>query len=182
MNPKKNNFERKDLFTDGKYTIQSFSDGQDTFRRLSCSEASICLIPFDLTDSNKIKGVYLSSYHDQLTDSSNFTCVTESFNRDQNSSYFQAIEKSLNSRLGISDPDLNAIYYLGKINHTVPFNKEYRCYGFNVGHAFDPTILSPNSRHGHHLERIPFSRVIRGEISDSLILSASLLLLSYFTD
>lgn len=182
MNHRANNFERKDIFTDGKYSIHSFSNGQNTFRRLSCSEASICLIPFDLTDSHKISGLYLSSYQDQLLDSSNFTCVTETFDRNTKSSYFQAIEDSLNSRLGVSNPDLNAIYYLGKINHTVPFNKEYRCYGFNVGHAFDPTVLSPNSKHGHRLERIPFSRIIRGEFSDSLILSASMLLLSYFTD
>lgn len=182
MNHKTNNFERKDVFTDGKYSIHSFSDGHDTFRRLSCSEASICLIPFDLTDSNKINGLYLSSYHDQLIDATNFTCVTETFDNNTKTSYFQAIEDSLNTRLGISDPDLNSIYYLGKINHTVPFNKEYRCYGFNVGYAFDPSILSPNSKHGHSLERIPFTRIIRGEISDSLVLSASMLLLSYFTD
>ena len=186
MNLDISKFNKKEEYADGKYSVYSFSGENRNFRRIVCSDESICILPFDLTDKNNIRNIYLSKYKDYLSDKFDHTCLTDTFNKDEFDSYYEAIESCLNNEMGLQNIDVNDTYYLGKIKHSLPFSKEYRCYGVNLtkycndmsGYTnpvqpSDPKMI---------IEKIKFNKLIKGDISDSLSLSCALLLLSYFSE
>ena len=171
-------------YSDGKYSVLSFNKEDDSFRRITCSQESVALIPFCLNESNKIKCAYLSKYRDYLGNSDKFTCITGKVDKNEADSYYDVVEKLLSNELEINDVGVNDIYFLGKIDHTVPFTKGYRCYGIDLTRYLDApyedqigkTKLSTRNT----IEKVRFSRILNGEITDSLVLASSLILLSYF--
>lgn len=181
MNQNNLQFNQKEEFSDGKYSIHSFSNLDKTFRRISCKEESICIIPFELNETNQITSVYLLKYTDYLLNGEKFTCLTKTFNQNKFDSYFLAVEDYLHQKLGISELEVNDLYLLGKVTHGLPFSKEYKCYGVNVTNFISASTLSLSDPL-NSVQRIKFTKVINGDISDSLVLSSSLLLLSYFLD
>jgi hypothetical protein len=176
MNPNKFNPDKKQEFSDGKYSVYTFLEGSDKkFRRLSCDTESICVIPFELNERGQIKNIYLLKYEDYLLGGNKFTCITDSFNKNKFDSHYLAVEDCLSSSLRISDIDINDSYFLGTVSHGIPFSKEYKCYAVNITDSLaslDSSTIIP----------IKFNRVINGDFSDSLVLSCSLLLLSYFSE
>jgi hypothetical protein len=174
-------FDKKEEFTDGKYSVHSFSSPEKKFRRISCGEESICIIPFELNENNQIKNIFLLKYTDYLLDGEKFTCITKTFNQNKFDSYFLAVENYLHEKLGISELEVNDLYLLGKITHGIPFTKDYKCYGVNVTNFNSLAALSLSDPI-NSIQKVKFTKVINGDISDSLVLSSSLLLLSYFLD
>jgi len=104
--------------------------------------------------------------------------------------YYTAVEECLREELGLPDTfNINDLYYLGQIKHSLPFSKEYKCFGFNLTPYLNDEAgwKSPFSEEDlksrlKHVEKVKFNKLVKGEVSDSLALSCSLLLLSYFSD
>lgn len=182
-------FNKKQEYSDGKYSVFSFSGEKGKFRRIACEQESICIFPFDLNENNQIKHVYVSKYHDYLTNSPEARCITKSFDPNRFESHYEALCDYLKNEFGIDQIELNDVYYLGKVKHTVPFSKEYRCYGVNLTNVSDSpegfiTKLSQTELNDklHAIEKIKFNRLFSGEVTDSLSLSCAMLLLSYLND
>jgi hypothetical protein len=101
--------------------------------------------------------------------------------------YHESLSDCIDHELGLNDIDVNDIFYLGQIQHTVPFTKTYKCYAVNLTNysdepsGFTAKVLNPESKL-HSIDKVRFSRVMRGEICDTLALSCSILLLSYISE
>lgn len=189
MNLSNLKFDKKEEYSDGKYSIFSFSGENGKFKRLHCDGTSICVIPFNTNENNQIKNIFLTKYQDYLSNSSELRCISDTVDLNKFDSYYSALLDCIKHELNLENIDVNDIYYLGKIKHTVPFSKEYRCYGVNISNFSDSSSnFAPNitqselEKRLHSLEMVKFNRVLSGEICDSLTLSASLLLLSYIND
>lgn len=181
MDPNNFQLDKREEFSDGKYSIHTFSDQSKKFRRLSCEAESICILPFELNESNQIKNAYLLKYDDFLLGGSKFTCVTDTFNKDKYDSHFAAVEDCLNEQMGITGVDINDCYFLGTVSHGLPFSKEYRCYAVNVTSALSEMGMTSQASN-NSVEKVRFNKIVNGSFPDSLILSCSLLLLSYFSE
>lgn len=171
-------------YTDGKYSVLSFSKEDDSFRRITCSQESVALIPFCTNGSSQIQCIYLSKYRDYLGNSDKFTCITGKVDKNESDSYYDVVESLISKELEIKDIGVNDIYFLGKIDHTVPFTKGYRCYGVDLTRhldaPFDDVLGKTRTSTRNTIDKVRFSRVLNGDITDSLVLSSSLILLSYF--
>jgi len=177
-------FENKEEYQDGKYRFFTISNGKKDYRRVTCDVEGICLIPFDLNDSNNIKNIYLARYTDYLTGNEGHCCLTceSTPNRDSD---FEEINQFIHSELGIN-PEINDVYYLGNIEHRMPFSKTYKCYALNLtDYSKDPTgfKIEIPSEEGEEriytLDKVNFNRIFKGDIEDSLCLSSAMLLISY---
>ena len=189
MNLDNHTFDKHQEYSDGKYSVYSFSGEKGNFKRLACSQESICILPFDLNEHKQIRNVYLTKYKDYLTDSYEVNCLTDTFNTNQFDTHYLAVENSIKEELGISNIDIDDIYYLGQVKHTTPFFKEYKCFALNLtNHLQDQagwqSPFSEEEMKGKlkNIEKLKFNKILKGDISDSLTLSCSLLLLSYFSE
>lgn len=179
-----NKFIHKEEYHDGKYNIVSLSDGKKDLRRILCKSEDICIIPFDTNQNGKIRNLYLAKYLDYLNNDHGYTCMSTEYCGNKESD-FDEISEYLNSELGIN-PDVNNLYYLGSIKHQLPFSKSYKCYGLDLtDFSKDPNgfsvEISDSEKENklYTVEKIKFNRVVKGDISDSLCLSAAMLLISY---
>jgi hypothetical protein len=189
MNTKKFHLGQEKRYDDGKYSIHSFTSDDGAFNRLRCAQESICVLPFDTDEHGKVRNIYLSKYRDHLSNSIGFTCLNRSFNRDAFDSYYDQVEDQIKSELGIDGIDLNSVYYLGQVSHTLPFSKDYRCYAVDLSEVSqDPSGFAISAKdldsvaRGRSMEKVKFNWIAKGEIQDSLVLSCCLLLLSYLSD
>ena len=171
-------------YSDGKYSIFTFSGDNDKFRKITCSQESICILPFCLNEKNQIKDVYLSKYGDAINNNPVFTCITKTLNSDANESFYELLEELIENELEIKEIEVDDIYFLGNIKHTIPFYKEYKCYGVNLTEYLDAPFKSNlgenRLKSRNSIERVRFSELLSGRINDSLALATSLILLSYF--
>lgn len=176
-----NKFLFKEEFSDGKYRVLSLTDGESNLRRIVCETPSVCIVPFD-TNDGKIRNVYLARYMDYLTGEHGHTCITlESKNNFD--SDFEEVEYICKSELKI-DCDVNEVYYLGKINFSLPFSKTIKCYAVNLdNHSRDLSgftlDVEESDNKMYTLDRVRFTRILNGEIEDTVCLSAAMLLTSY---
>lgn len=180
-------FNKEKKYEDGKYTVYNISTDFGEHRRITCESDSICIIPFDVNDQNQIKNVYLIKYHDYLDNKSGFSCITTDIKEEEDRSYFETVLHMLEKELGLTEIDVNDLFYLGKIQHTLPFSKNYRCYAINLtNNQTDPNGFTPKlsdeemKKKLNSIEKVRFTRILKGEVPDSLTLSSSVLLLSYF--
>ncbi len=179
-----NDFLSKEEFNDGKYRVLSLTDGQKNLRRVVCDTPGICIIPFDTSDG-KIKNVYLARYMDYLKSDQGHTCISLE-SKENYDSNFEEVEEICQSELGINC-DVKEVFYLGNINHTIPFSKKFKCYGINLDNhskdlnGFTLDVSNPNGKL-YTLDKIRFNRVLNGQIEDSVCLSASMLLISYINN
>lgn len=180
---KSRNFKSTEEYQDGKYKILSLSDGSSNLRRVICDVDGICVIPFDTVDG-KISNVYLAKYVDYLTNDNGHTCVTSDVKGDFDT-VFEELQSVIVRELGL-DIEVNDLYFLGNIKHSIPFSKTYRCYGLNLddyskdltGFTLDIPESEKESKL-YSLDKIKLTRVLKGDIEDSLCMSAALLLTSY---
>lgn len=179
---------RKHEYSDDKFSVVSFSNDKGKFKRISAKDQSICILPFDVNEQGQIRNVFLLKYRDYLSDSDETRCITDTFNPDSTDSYYETVLSCLNKEAGINDLDVDQIFYLGKIKHTIPFSKEYRCYAVNISDKMDQSgnlATLPGvepSNHFHSVEKVRFTRLLKGEVCDSLALACSTLLLSYLSE
>jgi hypothetical protein len=182
-----NQFNSTEEYSDDKFKILNFAGPTGEFKRISCSKEAICVLPFDVNENDQIKNVYLTKYHDYVLNGQNHKCITATLEPDEFDTYHESLTNCIDHELGITDIDINDLFYLGQVQHTIPFTKTYKCYAINLTKysedptGFTPKILSPDERL-HSIDKVRFSRIMKGEICDSLTLSCSLLLLSYISD
>jgi hypothetical protein len=180
-------FNSTEEYSDDKFKILNFSGQGGNFKRISSSKEAICVLPFDVNENDQIKNVYLTKYHDYVLNGQNHKCITATLEPDEFDTYHESLTNCIDHELGITDIDINDLFYLGQIQHTIPFTKTYKCYAINLTKysedptGFTPKILNPDERL-HSIDKVRFSRIMKGEICDSLALSCSLLLLSYISD
>jgi len=182
-----NQFHKKQEFSDGKYTVYSLSDDKGKFRRLTCEKESICILPFDLNEHQQIRNIYLTKYLDYISGKHEYSCMSQTYDPNVYDSHYDALTSIVTQKLNIDDIDIHDKYYLGTVRHGVPFTKEYKCYAVNLtNYSQDPSGFSnfslENDNRSLSIERVKFNRILKGGISDSLALSCSLLLLSYFSE
>jgi hypothetical protein len=180
---KSKNFKSTEDYQDGKYRVLNITDGNSNLRRVVCDVDGICLIPFD-TSGDKVKNLYLARYVDYLSNDQGHTCITSDF-KENTDTVFEELHELINGELGL-DADVNDLYFLGNIKHNLPFTKTYKCYAVNLdnyskdlnGFAID---LSDDEKDKklYSLDKIKLTRVLKGDIEDSLAMSAALLLISY---
>lgn len=186
MHPNNSNLSKIQDYTDGKYSVYTFSGDNRRAKRLVCESESICILPFDLNEHNQIKHLYVAKYQDYLSNGVGFTCITDTLNKDEFDSYYDAVDSCLKNEMGLNQVDVNDVYFLGKVQHSLPFSKEFRCYGINLSKYAGPegfiiSGINPNA-HIVSIEKIRFNRLLKGEVADSLALSCAMLLLSYLSE
>lgn len=180
-------FNPNEEYSDDKFKIINFTGEKGNFKRISCLKEAICLLPFDLNENDQIKNAYLSKYHDYVLNGQSNKCITATLEPDEFDTYHESLTTCIDNELGLSNVDIDDIFYLGQIQHTVPFTKTYKCYAINLTKysedpsGFTPRVLNPDDRL-HTIDKVRFSRIMNGEISDSLVLACSLLLLSYIQE
>lgn len=180
---------KQEEYSNGKYSIVKFSTDNGISTRVVCNQESICIIPFDCFHSEKtqIRNVYLAKFDDYVSSGENHKCITGSLKPDEFSTYHTSLIECIDRELGLSDLDVNDLFYLGTIKHSVPFDKSYKCYAVNLTNysdevnGFSPKLSNPENNL-HTIDKVKFTKVVNGEISDSLVLASSLLLLSYISE
>jgi hypothetical protein len=171
-------------YNDGKYKIMSIEGDEGThWRRIVCKTDGICIIPYD-TSGKQIRNIYLAKFEDYLSGDSGHTCITSDL-LDTDSTMYERIDELIKNELGI-DLDIDDLYLLGSISHNLPFSKTYKCYGLCLdnyskdlnGFSLDLSD-SEKEKMSYTLDKVRFTRLLNGDIDDSLCLSGSLLLTSY---
>jgi hypothetical protein len=184
---KTNQFNLTEEYSNDKFKILNFSGDTRSFKRISSIREAICLLPFDVNENNQIKNVYLAKYHDYLLDEEKYRCITSTLEPDEFNTFHESLSNCIDLELGLSDVEINDIFYLGPIQHTIPFTKTYKCYAINLtNYSEDPLGFTPktlqDSSKMHTIDKIRFSKILKGEVPDTLTLSSSLLLLSYISE
>ena len=174
-------------YTDDKYSVYSFQQGDGSkVRRITCAGESICILPFDLNEHRQVKHVYLAKHDDYITGKPIVTCISDTLNQDEHDTYLEAVSSCLKNEMGLTQIDVDDIYFLGKLHHSLPFSKEFRCFGVNLSKFIDSGDFAiagfkPNP-HVASIEKVRLNRLVKGEVTDSLALSCALLLLSYLSE
>lgn len=180
-------FTPQEKYSDGKYSFYEISDGSNAHRRINCETEGVCLLPFDLNDHGQIHHVYLQKYLDYFNGAQEYCCVHQDIDPEQDHSHYDALLRACEKEFAMNDIEVDNIFYLGKVSHTVPFSKTYRCYAIDVTPyiedqvaGFKPNLpLAETDSKNHSLEKVRFTRLLKGNVSDSLALSCGCLLLSY---
>lgn len=166
-------------YEDEKFSILNFKQDQGAFKRISAKDESLCILPFDLNANNQVRNVYLFKYDDYLSNRPELRCITKTLEVSDPASHYETINRFLNSEMNLSPLEIDHLFYLGKIHHTVPFFKKYACYGIDLT---DLPLTVKQEGPLHTIEKLKFSRLINGEVQDSLALAAATLLLSYLSE
>ena len=180
-----NEIRRDEKYSDNKYKVFNISKDGKELRRINCESEGVCILPFDTNDKGSPKNYYLLKYQDYLSNKFGHICLHEDINPDTDSSYFDTLSRCISSQLGIDSKeiDINSVFYLGTIEHTLPFSKSYRCYALDLSkYSKDPsgfsTEMSGDNGKLFSVEKIKANRLLNGDIRDSLSLSCVALLLS----
>jgi hypothetical protein len=188
MNP--NNFSKSLNYSsqDGKYSVYNFTDGSTSFDRIDSTQESICIFPFFKNEHDKIESVVLANCIDHMHDGKSIlTCITQTFDQDQHSSYHSSFKDIIEKNLNLKDVNVDDIFYLGEVSHNLPFNKKYRCFSVNLSNYYDKfsDIAQEDLKFKNQkivdLKNVKFSTLVNGNVDDSLCLSCAMLLLSYFS-
>jgi len=181
-------YNKSNLYNDDNFELFSIEVGNSKLQRSRDKSDAICLLMFDINDEGKISNLYLLKQLDYLKDDDCMSCLIEDINYKIDDDSFDTLKRCVEKDLAIKNLDVNSCYYLGKIDHNVPFSKTYSCYGI----CLNDYIKSPDGFKldmpeseingiTYSIEKMKFSRAIKGECSDSLVLSSCMLLISYIS-
>jgi len=178
-----------DLYNDGEFRLCQVNGPNVKSNRIADSNQAVSILMFDLTSSGKINNLYLIENDNYLDQSKQVSCLIENVNLNQDDDEYDTFKRCISKDLAIKDlKNLDSCYYLGKVNHSIPFHKVYHCYALCV----NDYIKSPNGfeldlpeneleANGFSIKKMKFSRAIKGECQDSLVLACCSLLLSYIS-
>lgn len=113
----------------------------------------LIILPIEVSDSEKLRAVFVKSDNEP---------ISIEIDHAKDASSFSAI-KRMYQELGVEDLSQSRIFKLGKIDKDI-------CFAVNVS----------GIKHDTDLTRIPFYKLMQGEYSDSKLLAASFLTISYF--
>lgn len=181
-------YVKSNLYDDDNFELFSIDSGNTKLQRGRSKSESVCILPFDINDSNQVKNVYLLKCNDFIGDESVYSCLTEDINNNLDGDSYDTFKRCVHKDLAIKTPNIDSCYYLGKISHTIPFSKSYYCYGLCLNNyikspdGFKPDLPKEEVNGNYYtIEKTRFSRAIKGEVSDSLVLASCMLLISYIS-
>lgn len=176
----------------GRFEIVSLTQDQDREDFLSCKVKYIAVLPFERTIEDSIKALYALKFVNPTTGQTEHSLITDAVSSAE-SNYYDAVCRALIEEAGIDVDKLGLdeddIFYLGNISTTTPVTSQIRCYGVDFSKISKPDspieflrTLSKSkfTKDSSEIAKIGFHQVVNGDFSDSLILSGSFLLISYF--
>jgi hypothetical protein len=177
----------------GRFDVVSLTKGQDKDDFLSVKVKYIAVLPFERTADDKIKAIYGLKFENPATDQTDVTIVTDTINPTVDGSYYDSVVRALIEeagldieKAGINEDD---IFYIGNISTSLPATAQIKCYAVDFSKISNPEspiefarTLSKSkfTKDSSEIVKIGFHQVVNGDFSDSLILSGSFLLISYF--
>ena len=122
-------FVKSNLYDDDNFELFAIDSNDFKLQRGRSKLDSVCILPFDINESNQVKNIYLLKQQDFINKDSAYCCLTEDINYGIDGDSYDTFKRCINKDLAIKSPNIDSCYYLGKISHTVPFSKSYYCYG-----------------------------------------------------
>jgi hypothetical protein len=177
----------------GEFDVVSLSRDQHKADRLVSKANYIAVLPFDCQPDGKIQSVYGLKFENHATGQKDVTLLTDSFDQNRDKTTYDSIirlfleEAGINlDEAGITEDD---IFYLGNITSAVPVNSRFKCFAVDLTRITGETSKLEFTRNlsksnfekdSSEIVKIGFKQVVNGDFSDSMILSGSFLLVSYF--
>ena len=180
---------KSDLYNDDNFQFSIIDYAGEKLNRGKDSNQAVSVLLFDLTSDGKINNLYLIEQFDYMNQSTCLSSLVEDINLNIDDDEYDTFKRCISKDLGIKQLiNLDSCYYLGKVDHTIPFSKTYNCYALCVndyiksseGFKLDMPESEINGKR-YSLKKMKFSRAIKGECKDSLVLSSCMLLLSYIS-
>jgi hypothetical protein len=128
-----------------------------------------------------------------IKDNDEVTLITDEYNDELDSSPFESVGRCMIEECGfdLSTFSLNedSMFYLGDLSSVSPIYSTYKCYAIDLTDAQGSQnlgfsrVLSKNQliRDNSSIEEVGFYKVVNGDHSDSMLLAACFLLVSYFS-
>ena len=180
---------KSNLYDDENFELSQVTVGKDTLKKGKCKTDAVCVLAFDLSESNKIKNIYLLKQQSFFNNETVHSCLTEDINENIDDNSYDTFKRCIHKDLAIKNfNNIDSCYYLGKVTHTDPFIKNYYCYGLCLNdyitspNGFKPDLPTEEVNGKYYsIDKMSFSKATKGEVSDSLTLSACMLLISYIS-
>jgi hypothetical protein len=178
---------------DTRYEMVSIHKDQDQLNQLNYLRTGVAVLPFTRSEDGKILKVYALSQPNFIKDADEVTLITDEFDPEHDMSPFETVGRCMIEECGmdLSRFNLNedSMFYLGDLSSVNPIYSTYKCYAIDVTDAstnsnFNFTrVLSKNQliKDSSNIEEIGFYKIVNGDHSDSLLLAACFLLVSYFS-
>lgn len=177
---------------DNRFEMVSVQRDQDMANQLNYLRTGIAILPFTRGEDGRINRIYALKQPNFIKDIDEVTLITDEYNDDIDSSPFESVSRCMIEECGcdLSQFSLNedSMFYLGDLSSISPVYSTYKCYAIDLTDVASnqdfgfSRILSkhPLLKDNSVIEDIGFYKVVNGDHSDILLLSACFLLVSYF--
>jgi hypothetical protein len=178
---------------DTRYEMVSIHRDQDQLNQLNYLKTGVAVLPFTRSQDGKISKIYALSQPNFINDQDSVTLITDEYDSELDASPFESVGRCMIEECGmdLSRFDLNedSMFYLGDLSSVNPIYSTYKCYAIDVTGASSNTnfafsrVLSKNpvTKDNSSIEEIGFYKIVNGDHSDTLLLAACFLLVSYFS-
>lgn len=185
--------ETRTPLIDNRFEMVSIQRDQDTANQLNYLRTGIAVLPFTRGEDGKINRVFAMKQPNFIKDNDEVTLITDEYNDELDSSPFESVGRCMIEECGcdLSTFSLNedSMFYLGDLSSVSPIYSTYKCYAIDLTDAKGADnfgfsrVLSKNQliRDNSSIEEIGFYKIVNGDHSDSMLLAACFLLVSYFS-
>jgi hypothetical protein len=185
--------ETRTPLIDNRFEMVSVQRDQDTANQLNYLRTGIAVLPFTRSEDGKINKIYAMKQPNFIKDNDEVTLITDEYNDELDSSPFESVGRCMIEECGcdLSTFSLNedSMFYLGDLSSVSPIYSTYKCYAIDLTDAQGSQnlgfsrVLSKNQliRDNSSIEEVGFYKVVNGDHSDSMLLAACFLLVSYFS-
>jgi len=185
--------ETRTPLIDTRFEMVSIQRDQDTANQLNYLRTGIAVLPFTRSEDGKINKIYAMKQPNFIKDNDEVTLITDEYDDELDSSPFESVGRCMIEECGmdLSTFSLNedSMFYLGDLSSVSPIYSTYKCYAIDLTDAQGSQdlgfsrVLSKNQliRDNSSIEEIGFYKVVNGDHSDSMLLAACFLLVSYFS-
>jgi hypothetical protein len=185
--------ETRTPLIDNRFEMVSIQRDQDTANQLNYLRTGIAVLPFTRSEDGKINKVYAMKQPNFIKDNDEVTLITDEYDDELDSSPFESVGRCMIEECGcdLSTFNLNedSMFYLGDLSSVSPIYSTYKCYAIDLTDAQGSQnlgfsrVLSKNQliRDNSSIEEVGFYKVVNGDHSDSMLLAACFLLVSYFS-
>jgi hypothetical protein len=178
----------------GEFDVVSLSREHHKADRLVSKANYIAVLPFDCLPDGKIKSIYGLKFDNHATGQKDVTLITDSFDQNRDKTAYDSVFRLFLEEAGVNLEDSGIteddIFYLGNITSAVPVSAKFKCFAIDLTKLASlkqsPEFtrnLSKSSleKDSSEIARLGFNQVANGDFTDSMILSGSFLLVSYFS-
>lgn len=170
----------------------SVQQDQDMANQINYLRTGIAILPFTRGEDGRINKVYALKQPNFIKETDEVTLITDEYNDDVDFSPFDSVSRCMIEECGcdLSQFSLNedSMFYLGDLSSVSPVYSTYKCYAIDLteasvseGFGFSRILTKHNILRNHStIEEIGFYKIVNGDHSDTLLLAACFLLVSYF--